>query len=57
MISNEAIVRTSSGSEALEGLTVPEEICDLALACLEGNTSFDDAIRMIVARYSEMPEV
>ncbi len=57
MISNEAIIRTSSGSEALEGLTVPEEICNLALDCLEGNTSFDDAIRMIVKRYSEMPDV
>ena len=57
MISNEAIIRTSYGSEALEGLTVPEEIRNLALDCLEGNTSFDDAIRMIVARYSEISDV
>jgi hypothetical protein len=43
MISDEAIIRASSGSEALEGLTVPEEICNLALDRLEGDTSFGDA--------------
>ena len=57
MISNEDIIRTSCGSEALEGLIVPDDVRDLARDCLEGSISCSDAVNMIIARYSETLDV
>ena len=46
-----AIINSNVGSVEAEGFHIPEETKLLALRCLKGEMSFDDAISQIVSEY------
>ena len=46
-----AIVNSNVGSVEAEGFHIPEETKLLALKCLKGEMSFDDAINQIISEY------
>ena len=46
-----AIININVGSVEAEGFHIPEETKLLALRCLKGEMSFDDAISQIVSEY------
>ncbi len=57
MKNSDSIISVTCGSMALEGLVVPEEVCKMARDCLNGSMGFDDAISIIIAKYSESDDV
>ena len=46
-----AIINSNVGSVEAEGFHIPEEMKLLALKCLKGEMSFDDAISQIISEY------
>ena len=46
-----AIINSNVGSVEAEGFHIPEETKLLALRCLKGEMSFDDAISQIISEY------
>ena len=46
-----AIINSNVGSVEAEGFHIPEETKLLALRCLRGEMSFDDAISQIISEY------
>ena len=52
MISDESGLSSAIASLSMEGLTVTEEEIQLAKKCLRHEITYDDAVKLLIAKYS-----
>ena len=52
MISNESKLSSAIASLSMEGLTVTDEEIQLAKKCLRHEITYDDAVKLLVDKYS-----
>lgn len=52
MISDESRLSSAVASLSMEGLTVTEEEIQLAKKCLRHEITYDDAVKLLIAKYS-----